>query len=465
MKEEVLSFMAKHQLIMPHATILIAVSGGPDSMALLHFLKTIQQAYDLRLVALSVDHQLRGEESKQDLAYVEEKCREWEIEFVGTSVNVKEYKHKEHIGTQLAARKLRYQFFEEQMSRLKADYLAFGHHGDDQVETMLMRLVRTAESSSFSGIPVKRNFAGGYIIRPFLCVTKIQLEKYCQENGIIPRIDPSNEGTDYTRNFFRKNVIPLLKNKNESVHRTIQNLSETLQADEDFLQMEAQMLVEEVVQFEENPKKVMLSIEDFSARASALQRRAFHLILNYLYDDLPKDLSYVHEDHFFSLIRNDKSNAQIDFPRHLKVEKTYNKLIFSFRQDEIASEFESVITIPGETQLPNGAKIIASFKSEIPFQDENTYVCLKDKVELPLQVRTRRDGDRMSWKGLNGSKKIKDIFIDEKIPLYERNRWPIITDNKGEIVWLVGLKKKDATAIPNKDRSLYIHLKYEQGKF
>jgi tRNA(Ile)-lysidine synthase len=464
-KEEVLAFMAKHQLIKPQSTVLIAVSGGPDSMALLHFFKTIQEEYQLRLIALSVDHQLRGEESRQDLEYVREMSREWEIEFVGTSVDVYDLKHKEHVGTQLAARKLRYEFFEEQMKLQGADYIAFGHHGDDQAETMLMRLVRTADSSSFSGIPVKRNFAGGFIIRPFLCVTKRELEKYCQDNGIIPRLDPSNEGTDYTRNFFRKRVIPLLKEKNSNIHQTVQHLSETIQMDEEFLQAEAEKMVEKIIKFEENPKKVVFQIEDFSSRASALQRRAYHLILNYLYDELPKDLSYVHEENFFSLLRKGKSNAQIDFPRHLKVEKAYNKLIFYFRQDEVESEFERILTIPGETYLPNGSIIKASITNEVPFQDENTYVCLQNQVELPLKVRTRLEGDRMTWKGLNGTKKLKDIFMDEKIPLKERNNWPIVTDNNGEIIWLVGLRKRDLTAIMNQERSLYIQLKYEQGIF
>ncbi|WP_042147458.1 tRNA lysidine(34) synthetase TilS [Paucisalibacillus sp. EB02] len=461
MKDVVTDFIKKHQLLLPDTTVLVAVSGGPDSMALLHFFKSIQVEWNLRLIALSVDHQLRGEESKEDLEYVEKMCQEWDIEFIGTSVDVMGYKKNEHIGTQIAARKLRYDFFADQMKHLQADYLAFGHHGDDQAETMLMKMVRSADSRFFSGMPVKREFAGGVIIRPLLCVTKKELENYCQINGIVPRIDPSNASVDYTRNFYRIKVLPLLKSKNGNLHKTIQHLSESLEADEDFLQLEAKKMFKEVVQLEGNPITATFKIDDFVSRASALQRRVYHLILKYLYhNDLPKDLSYVHEEQLLSLLAKDKRNVQIDFPRHLKVEKAYNKLIFYFQEAEKKlPNFHEVLNVPGEVLLPNGNKLIARYQHEFTSQNENTYICLQSDIMLPLHIRTRRDGDRMSWKGLNGSKKLKDIFIDAKIPIQDRNSWPIVTDNNGDILWLVGLKKRDP--IPNQKSSSYIQLYYE----
>ncbi|WP_010094841.1 tRNA lysidine(34) synthetase TilS [Ornithinibacillus scapharcae] len=462
MKEEVTDFIQKHQLLAAGKTVLVAVSGGPDSMALLHYFKSIREQWQLRVIALSVDHQLRGIESKEDLLYVEGICNEWGIEFIGTSINVNEFKKREQLGTQVAARVLRYQFFEEQMRRLQADYLAFGHHGDDQIETMLMKFTRSGDPGSITGIPVKRAFAGGQIIRPFLCLTKQAIEDYCKRNGINPRLDPSNNSIDYTRNFFRKQIVPLLKAKNSSLHRTMQHLHESLEADKEFIQMEGEKMFQEVVHLEENPKKVMFDIDVFKSRASALQRSTFHLILNYLYGDLPKDLSYVHEDQFFSLMASQKSNTQIDFPRHLKVLKAYNKLIFYFYHEEpVLSDFHDVIPIPGEISLPNGSKLIATYIDHVPGQNENTYICLENNITLPLHIRFRREGDRMSWKGLNGSKKLKDIFMDAKIPLHERNRWPVVTDNNGEIIWLVGLKKRDS--IPRQDKSLYIQLYYEKG--
>lgn len=463
MNEVVESFIHKHQLLSPESTVLVAVSGGPDSLALLHFFNLIKKQWRLRVVALSVDHGLRGEESVKDLHYVEDICRKWNIEFVGTSIDVNEYKKKMHIGTQIAARQLRYAFFAEQMRHFQADYLAFGHHGDDQAETMLMRMVRMADSSSLSGIPVKREFTGGFIIRPFLCLTKKDIEDYCKENNIVPRLDPSNETVDYTRNYFRHKVLPLLKEKNPNLHKTIQYLNESLEMDEMFLQSEAKKMYEDVVITEKKPIKVMFAIEQFQSRASALQRRAFHLILNYLYhEDLPKDLSYVHEEQFFMLMNKEKGNVQIDFPRHLKVEKAYNKLIFYFQEKEENEPFHEVLAVPGKVLLPNGDTIRATYTNEVPIQNEHTYICLESQVVLPFHIRNRQDGDRMTWNGLNGSKKLKDIFIDAKVPLHDRNRWPVVTDNNGDILWLIGIKKRDS--IPKQKHSLYIQLNYQQGE-
>ncbi|MGP4063283.1 tRNA lysidine(34) synthetase TilS [Oceanobacillus sp. M65] len=462
MKNTILSFIKGKQLLTMNATVLIGVSGGPDSMALLHFLKSLRKEWQLKLIAISVDHQLRGEESLEDLHYVKEMCKQWDIQFVGTSLDVPAYKETHHLGTQIAARELRYQFFAEQMQRFNASYLALGHHGDDQVETMLMEFVRSASSNTLSGIPVKRTFATGRIIRPFLCVTKKEIEAYCVAEQIVPRIDPSNNEINYTRNYFRKQVLPLIKEKNSNIHTTMQHLSETLQEDENFLQMEAKNMVKAVVGTNLSNCEAMFEINSFKQYPRALQRRAFHLILNYLYEDLPKNLSYVHEAHFFSLLQSEKSNVQIDFPHHLKLEKSYANVRFYFEtQQEQGGTFHNIMEIPGKVSLPDGSTVTALSVNKCTEEDELTYFCSMDQVALPLHIRTRQFGDKMRWKGLNGSKKVKDIFIDAKIPRNERDTWPIVTDNNGEILWLIGLKKGYPKRKSNS--ASYIQLHYENG--
>lgn len=464
MKNKILAFVHRHQLLTKDSTVLIGVSGGPDSMALLHFLCSIREAWNLELIAISVDHQLRGEEAQADLHYVQEQCAHWQVKFVGTSVDVPSYKQERHVGTQIAARALRYQCFEEQMNKFQADYLALGHHGDDQVETMLMNLVRSASSSAFSGIPVKRHFATGFIIRPFLCVTKPSLQSYCNENQIIPRIDPSNEETTYTRNYFRKHLLPLIKNKNSNIHTTVQRLSESFQEDERFLQDEAAKVVSRVVTFSEKGEIASFEIDLFKSHAHALQRRAYHLILNYLYNTkLPENLSYVHEAQFFALLEANKGNVQIDFPRNLKLEKSYQKLNFFFQSQTFhIRSFQEKLNIPEEVELPDGSKVTAIYTDIPREQDEYTYLCVSEEIAMPLHIRTRQAGDRMGWKGLDGSKKIKDIFIDAKIPRKERETWPLVTDNNGAILWLIGLKKGQPK-IQAKEGTLYIQLNYKKG--
>ncbi|MDY0404026.1 tRNA lysidine(34) synthetase TilS [Virgibacillus sp. 179-BFC.A HS] len=290
MEQEVTAFIQKKHLLTKGATVMVGVSGGPDSMALLHYLCEKRATWDLHLIAVSVDHQLRGQQSREDVLYVEKMCKAWDVDFAGGAVDVKAYKKRTHAGTQQACRILRYQFFEEQMKTYQADYLALAHHGDDQVETLLMRLTRVADAQQFSGIPLTRPFAGGMIIRPFLCVTRQQIDAYLAKHGIVPRLDPSNLETDYTRNYFRKYVVPLLRNKNTNIHHTQQHLSETLHEDEVFLREEARKMAKKVITCNQNSHTVSFEITAFQSYPTALQRRVYHLILNYLYQSLPKNL-------------------------------------------------------------------------------------------------------------------------------------------------------------------------------
>ncbi|MFD1362563.1 tRNA lysidine(34) synthetase TilS [Lentibacillus salinarum] len=440
MDNTVRAFMKHHQLINEHSTVLIAVSGGPDSMALLHFFYKVRAEWDLRLIAISVDHQLRGQESLDDLDYVRQMCQQWGIEFVGTSLDVPAYKQEKQIGTQVAARERRYQFFAEQMTTYQADYLAFGHHADDQAETMVMGLVHSASVKSLAGIPLERDFASGKIIRPFLCVTKEQIEHYCREHGITPRRDPSNIESTYTRNDYRHNILPLLKEKNHNWHQTIRHLSTSLQEDEAFLQREAEKMIQDVVIFGQPETSVHFNIHTFKAYPRSLQRRALHLILGYLYNGNKIDITYVHEEAFLTMLLSDHGHVQVDFPHQLRLTRSYGTMSFDFQRDQPES-YHMIMALPGETALPGGITFAADVTNDPQRDRETVYVCHKGAVALPLHIRTREPGDRLRWTGLHGSKKVKDIFIDAKIPVNERNTWPVITDNNNVVLWLPGLKK------------------------
>ncbi|RKQ33062.1 tRNA lysidine(34) synthetase TilS [Oceanobacillus halophilus] len=463
MNQPVLKFIKKHQLLTNGATVLVGVSGGADSMALLHFFHSIREKWNLKVIAISIDHQLRGEESRSDIEYVEKVCKNWDIPFVWESVNVANYMKKKHLSTEVAARDLRYQCFAKQMNVVKADFLALGHHGDDQIETMLMSLTRSATSNAFSGIPVKREFESGWIIRPFLCITKASILDYCKDTEIEPRIDQTNFDTSYTRNFFRKHILPLIKEKNNNIHTTIQHLTETLHEDEKFLQVKAKEMVNELVVFDKKNNTAVIEIDLFKNYAQALQRRALHLILNYLYKQIPKGLSYMHEEQFFSLLNDKGGNSHLDFPSQLKVEKSYGKIQFHFKGSILSEDlsYHYLLHIPGKVTLFNGSVITAEYPKESCDQDPLSHDFLLDEKQLPLHIRTRKPGDRMSWKGLNGSRKLKDIFIDEKIPIDERNSWPIIVDNNGEILWLIGLKKGKTKAY--QEKGIRVRIKYVIG--
>lgn len=461
MRQKVFRFMQEKQVLKKGSTILIGVSGGPDSIALLHLYHQLREKWDLHLIALSVDHQLRGEASRADVAFVESICQEWKIPFQSTMVDVDKYKQEKKVGTQVAARELRYAFFKEQCQTHQADYLALGHHGDDQVETMLMNFTRSSNPVALAGIPLTRSFFGSEIIRPLLCVNKQEILTYLKREKIHYRIDASNEELDYTRNYFRQMILPLFKERNQHIHMQAQQLSEHLFQDEAYLQMEANKVIEQAVLRKEKAKKIELKVPEFKKYSPALQRRAYHLILSYLYCNLPENLSMTHEKSFFELL--DKSGYKsLDFPQGLVIEKSYDLVQLSFKNPVEQNAFYQEITqVPSQIKLENGATVKFEYVKTLEAANYTTLYLQADQVSFPLVIRYRQTGDRMSWPGLTGSKKLKDIFIDEKIPLNQRNSWPILVDRKDRILWLVGLKKGNNLDRQTDDSELYIKVTYE----
>lgn len=431
-------FVRKHRLINENDTILVAVSGGPDSLALLHYLYEKKQELSLSIIAVTVDHGLRGEESRADTAYVRTVCENLSVPLEEVSVDVAGYKQDKHKGTQEAARELRYETFSEVMRTYKADSLALGHHGDDQVETLFMQLVRGASPASVTGMPVSRKFASGRIIRPFLTVTKPELERYCASRNITPRYDPSNEETKYTRNAFRHQLLPFLKQQNPKLHEHIQAYSERRYEDEAFLLEKAGEIMEEAVFLK---GKVTLSIKSMKRHPIALQRRAFHLILNYLYNDQVEDITYIHEDLLLQLMDGDRVNSTLDFPDGLNVIRAYDQVSFTFVESQPPSCFYEELHPGGSVSLPGGEVISAERTTDVNGTSLYEFICDSTHVKFPLVVRNRRDGDRMRPLGMKGTKKIKDIFIDRKIPLTERDTWPIVTDGNDVVLWIPGIKK------------------------
>lgn len=445
MRQAVDRFIKRHQLLKKGAIVVIGVSGGPDSMALLDYLQSVRAQWDLTLIAASADHGLRGKQSADEVQYVNTYCLEHKILFESARLDVKTY-IKEHGGSiEAAARICRYKFFKKVMLRFGADFLVLGHHGDDQIETMLMREVRGSIAEARSGIPVRRPFAGGEIIRPLLAVDKKQIVKYCDERGIKPRHDPSNDSDDYTRNRFRHHVLPFLKSENPNVHIRFQYESETMRQDEQYLRALAEARLGEVV-FSKDSDEMVLSIPAFLDMPMPLQRRMIHLILNYLYRQIPPSLSVIHIEEVLHLLSREHPSGHLDLPNRLRVYRSYDRLFFTFKTEKPTdSDYEFELKVPGESDTPLGT-IRAEFAGNdgIHPEDRDVFVCDADLVSLPLRIRTRRPGDRLSLKGMKASKKVKAIFIDRKIRRHLREIWPLVTDSDGKVLWIPGLKHSGA---------------------
>ncbi|KAB2328833.1 tRNA lysidine(34) synthetase TilS [Cytobacillus depressus] len=457
---KVRAFLERNALNLNNKRLLIGVSGGPDSLALLHYLSSKKQQWNLSIIAAHVDHMFRGEESLAEAEFVRQFCKVRNILFEMEQIDVPTYIKETGKSSQIAARECRYRFFDKVMDKYEADYLVLGHHGDDQVETILMRLTRGSSGDARAGIAFLRPFGNGEILRPFLCLNRAEIEHYCLEQKLDPRRDPSNEKGIYSRNRFRKEVLPFLKRENPQVHEHFQRFSEEIRSDEAFLQELTVQKMNKVME-KKTAQEIILNIRAFHAMPIPLQRRGIQLILNYLYKKKPASLSALHTENVISLIGSPNPSGILHFPSGLKIVRSYEKCHFQFGFCPVQS-FRFEIAEPGEVNLPNGSSISFAYtKGSLESFQSHSILLERDAITLPLIIRTREAGDRMTLKGMQGSKKIKDIFIDKKVPLQDRNSWPIVTDSKGEILWIPRLKESQYSIKHNAD-STYILLTHRE---
>ena len=297
------------------------------------------------------------------------------------------------------ARNIRYNFFEDLVEKYEAKYLMTAHHGDDLIETVLMRIVRGSTVSGYAGFKmelVKDNYK---IIRPLVTVTKDDILEYNKKNKIEYAIDKSNFSDKYTRNRYRKVVLPFLKSEDKNVHLKFLKYSHMLNMYDDYLNKQTDEVIKTL--YNDN----WIDINRFKALDEVIQNKVINNLLEEFYADDLLLVSDVHTDLIKSLIFSNRSNSYIYLPNNVKVVKSYDKFGF-IRETEQIDSYE--IELLDYANLPNGKNIKVL---ESASENNNNYIRInKSDVEFPLHVRTRKSGDKMKVKGLNGTKKIKDIF-------------------------------------------------------
>lgn len=423
------------------SVIVIGCSGGSDSMALLSLLLELRNKISLSLICAHVNHNVR-EESKEEFLFLQNFCEKNNVIFEG--MIIEKYSddnfHNE-------ARNIRYHFFEEVVYKYNASYLVTAHHADDLMETILMRLVRGSTLKGYGGFEKVVEKDGYKIIRPLITYTKKELLDYVVSNNIPYREDSSNHKMCYTRNRYRKEVLPFLKEEDALVHNKFLKFSEMLQDANRYIECQVKKNFSKVYSNKVLDINKLLKLEPF------LQNKIIYSILEDIYQD---DLILVNDQHvnlILDLCYSKKANSRVYLPNEMVVIKNYYEITFQKRVDELSGyeiELNSLVT------LPNGKHI--GFVSDE--KENSNFICRLDSHEccLPLMVRTRRHGDKMFLKGTLGKKKLKDIFIDKKVKLQERDIWPVVVDSKGNIVWLPGLQKSKFNR--SKTESYDIIIKY-----
>ena len=405
--------------------VIVACSGGPDSMFLLHVLKQ----YGLDVICAHVNHNLR-EESKEEYEYVEKYCKDNNIVFEGTELH-----DLPKINTELKAREKRYEFFKTLIDKYDAKYLFTAHHGDDLIETILLRIVRGSTLNGYAGFNIITEKLGYKIVRPLVYLTKDEITKYLDDNNIKYYIDQTNLSDEHLRNRYRKYVLPILKEEDKNVHLKFLKYHKIAQSYYDYINTKVYEYINDM--FKDNT----LDLDKFNKIDEFMKDKVLEEVIRPYY---PDDLYLINDNHIneiLKLINSNKPNIELVLPGtngNIVIIKNYNKLIIKLGVDNIES-YDYILE--DEVKTPVG---IIKYINEDNIDKSNNIIRLNSKdIKLPLHVRTRQDGDKIHVKNMDGSKKVNDIFIDSKLSKNIRDIYPIIVDSEGKIIFIPGIKKSN----------------------
>lgn len=438
-EREVKRYIETSLLIEPGDRVIVGCSGGVDSIVLLHFLNEYSKKSSFEVAAIHVNHMLRGAEAFEDRAFVESFCQQRQIPIFAEDIAIPEIIAKEQGNLQDICRRERYAYCLSVMEQEGYNKLAVAHHGDDQVESILMAMVRGSHDQGILGMPAKREFYTKELIRPFLSVTREEIEQYLDYYELSFREDGSNQKDSYMRNRMRHHVVPLLKDENKRIAKAFQHFSEKQRMEDLLLNDLANELLSKCdVKYDGN--FVKMRIIPFQNQPLALQRRAILLLLKYLYKNTIVAQSYELWNAISTLVETTNGYSEISLPEGGIARRSYDILeLERFASIEVV---QKPITLEDNKWmlLANGYRVGLFSAKEIP---EVTEVAKTYKIEptrLPLVVRPRENGDRMQIVGMAGSKKVSRILIDAKIPQQLREQWLVLVDANQQILAIPGLR-------------------------
>jgi tRNA(Ile)-lysidine synthase len=477
LESKVIDFIQRHSLISPEEVLVVGVSGGADSVCLLHVLAKWQKELGIKLHVAHLNHQLRRMESEADAKYVANLAGSLGIPITIDRQDVAAYRIKRKCSIEEAARELRYAFLAKVAKEVGANRIAIGHTKDDQVETILMHILRGTGITGLRGLapcsPIVHDRQGMsspasplssrakrsnlLVIRPLLDITREETMSYCQEQRLDPRIDSSNLSLSFFRNRLRLQLLPLLRQYNPSVEQALLRLADIAKEDSAFLEQQASGLWDEVARPENNG--VHLDKKHIANLPIALQRQLLRSAVAKLAGDV-RDIEASHIEAIRSLL-NKPVGKRISLPHGLICHGEYDELVIAStaKQSQLPSSScpfppllgEFPLKLPGKTAFP-GWKVIASIvreqvaslslrgvlsTSEGSCQSNLVADFDFHKTGIELFVRKRQPGDRFQPLGMNTPKNLHEFMVDAKIPLSWRDHVPIVCSPQ-QIIWVVG---------------------------
>ena len=433
--DNVLEAIDKNDMIRNGDTVIVGVSGGADSLCLLHVLNTLKNELSIKIVAVHLNHQFRGVEADKDAEFVEQTCIAWDIPYVIRTFDVSAYAKEQGLSSEEAGREVRYKLFDEVKEAVSGNKIAVAQNLNDNVETILMRLIRGTGLEGLKGIDAVRND----IIRPLLEQDRQSIEEYCRQNNLEPRIDKTNLQPIYLRNKIRLELIPYLKQRfNPNIDEAIIRLGQVVREENNYLEQQAKELLNSLGEIKDH--SIAIKIESLKKLHPAMQKR----LLRKGIERIANTLNGFEYKHFQGIIElfDKGTGAAIELPKEIKAYISYENLIIckkienadkkcyyklKYDYDNFIDEINGMLKV----KLVNSNELLSVPKSL------NTIYIDADKIKHELVVRSRETGDVFSPIGMKGSKKLKDYFIDKKIPRENRDQVLLLADGS-EIVWILG---------------------------
>lgn len=434
MIETVLKTIKENNMFNKGDKVIVAVSGGPDSICLLHILNTLKSELQITLYAAHINHCLRGKDSDDDELYVKKFCGNINVEFRSRKVDINQMAETKKISSETAGREARYEFFSDLKNEFKAQKIAIAHNSNDQAETILMRIMRGTGMEGLIGIrPVRDDI----FVRPLIDCARENIEKYCLNNNLNPRIDKTNLEPIYARNKIRLQLIPYIeKNFNEDIVEALNRLSNIIKVDNDYLDKIAKEKYKKYCDI--NKEKVIISKEAFLEHESIVTR-----IIRFAFYNVSGNLYNFEKIHIYDVIDVQKHSTgkMLMLPNNTYVQNNYGDIIIYKKQEQTVKNNNQYILCNGVNELKDSnlritLEIMDKLEDSILNRETFTKCFDYDKIQGRVLVRYRRDGDSFIPLGMKGNKKLKDLFIDLKIPRDEREKIPLICfDDK--IAWVV----------------------------
>lgn len=439
---KVKKIIERYNMFSPGDRVLVGVSGGPDSVCLLHILNRCRKEMALSLHIVHINHGIRKRESKREEKFVSHLASRMSLPITVKSLDVPSYARKKRLTIEEAARDMRYSAFEQLAGKLNAKKIALGHTASDQVETVLMHLLRGSGPQGLSGIPPVRKLGSTAIVRPLIEVNREEILNYLKKNNLTFCLDSSNRKTEYFRNKVRLKLLPLLrKNYNENIDGALLRLSEILKEENAYWERVVERVLGKIVSWE--AEKILIDFKKFLRYNVIVQRRVLYRLFGGI-------VSLSQIEAIRNLAQKSSQGKRIYLGKRFSVRKEGNFLIFSSSPERRFKKFNYPLRVPGKNEIEGlnltlNTRIVDFYP--VSEKETNTAYFDIDKINFKkLLLRNRREGDRFRPFGLRGTKKLSDFFIDRKIPRRLRDRVPLLVEGE-DILWVVGIRRADKARI------------------